>query len=161
MIKPKFGVFNTNTSGERVDLDFEGAEKFRHNLDIVVSCIEAVFAGEIRDSRGSRKFFPGDVLCKNSYGCLYVTTKDYVNTNYVREEFVRTLSEVLKERLRQEEKWGQQDHHPERWLSILIEEVGEAARSILEGQRASYRDELVQVAAVAVAAIEALDRGKK
>lgn len=91
------------------------------------------------------------------------------------------LSEVLDERLRQHEKWGQQDHpdgtgqYPEvtaamaatlateaaaeggylDWLHILREEVAEA---FAETEPAGLRCELVQVAAVAVAWVEALDR---
>jgi hypothetical protein len=42
-------------------------------------------------------------------------------------------------------------------LTVLVEEVGEVARAVLEGDTASLRAELVQVAAVAVAWIEALD----
>jgi NTP pyrophosphatase (non-canonical NTP hydrolase) len=70
------------------------------------------------------------------------------------------LDEVAAERRRQNDKWGEQNHSPERWLTILAEEVGEAAYSYLEDDRDNYRTEMVQVAAVAVAAIEAHDRGK-
>lgn len=63
------------------------------------------------------------------------------------------------ERRRQDTKWGVQDHLPEKWITILMEEVGEAAHGRLEGDRLNYREELVQVAAVAVAMIESLDRG--
>lgn len=40
-------------------------------------------------------------------------------------------AEVLLERERQEKKWGNQHHSPELWLSILMEEVGEAAQEVL------------------------------
>ena len=66
--------------------------------------------------------------------------------------------EVQLERERQYKKWGQQDHDEDRWMVILMEEVGETARAIFEDDPANYREELVQVAAVAVAAIEAFDR---
>ena len=75
------------------------------------------------------------------------------------------LGEVAQERTRQDAKWGaNRNHHPFVWLAILGEEVGEANEAALEsnfGGTATfeeYRAELVQVAAVAVAAIEALDR---
>ena len=72
------------------------------------------------------------------------------------------LIEVRKERQRQDDKWGVQNHHPFIWLSILAEEVGEANTAVLEaefdGQSLDhYRGELVQVAASAIAAIECLD----
>ena len=67
------------------------------------------------------------------------------------------LDEVALERQRQEDKWGQQNHEPFKWMTILMEEVGEAAKDALEN-KSTYRDELVQAAAVAVAAIEGYDR---
>ncbi|GGK28157.1 hypothetical protein GCM10008955_22420 [Deinococcus malanensis] len=74
------------------------------------------------------------------------------------------LAEVRRERERQEARWGEQTLDPAVWLMVLGEEVGEANRAALEhrmGTRADLshsRAELVQVAAVAVRAIEALDR---
>jgi len=67
---------------------------------------------------------------------------------------------VVDERKRQDDKWGEQNHNPERWLAILGEEVGEACKAVLEGDAEGYRKELVQVAAVAVAAVENLDRAE-
>lgn len=74
------------------------------------------------------------------------------------------LAEVRHERERQEAKWGEQTLDPAVWLMVLGEEVGEANQAALEhlmGTHADlshYREELVQVAAVAVRAIESLDR---
>lgn len=79
------------------------------------------------------------------------------------------LKEVEFERERQDQKWGEQNHDPFAYLAILGEEVGEANKAAIEARvwRAAdwdvtkltdYRNELVQVAAVAVAAIECLDR---
>lgn len=68
------------------------------------------------------------------------------------------LGDVLHERESQHTKWGQQDHDEDRWMVILMEEVGEVARAIFDENPDNYREELVQVAAVAVAAIEAFDR---
>ena len=79
--------------------------------------------------------------------------------------------DVLDERARQEEKWGEQNHKPVYWLGILMEELGEIAKEVIEateytgqenpGNGLRYRAELVQLAAVAVAAIEAYDRAAK
>jgi len=91
------------------------------------------------------------------------------------------LSEVAAERNAQDEKWGQQNHPDGTggeyravmaemarlrcqdaaragavgWMHILDEEVGEA---FAETDSAKLRAELVQVAAVAVAWVEAIDR---
>lgn len=90
------------------------------------------------------------------------------------------LAEVLDERRRQDAKWGEQNHpdgtggFPEEmdahaakmvcqnaaeggyldWLHILREEVAEAFASV----GPDLRTELIQVAAVAVAWVEAIDR---
>lgn len=82
----------------------------------------------------------------------------------------RHLADVLDERDRQDAKWGPQNHDPFAWLVILMEEVGEASKAALEarvqGDRnaeaydfTAYRTEIVQTCAVALAMIEALDRG--
>ena len=68
------------------------------------------------------------------------------------------LNEVETERNNQIKKWGEQTHGPDRWMSILVEEVGEVARAANERFPRQYRAELIQVAAVAVAMIETLDR---
>jgi hypothetical protein len=64
--------------------------------------------------------------------------------------------EIKAERERQDTKWGIQNHEPLKWLAILGEEVGKANRAVLECSAFKYHDELIQVAAVAVAAIESL-----
>lgn len=69
------------------------------------------------------------------------------------------VNEIKEERQRQDNKWGEQNHFAYKWLAILSEEVGEAAKAALEEKPLEYREELIQVAAVAVAAIESLHRG--
>lgn len=75
-----------------------------------------------------------------------------------REKIMRA---VHNERDRQEELWGEQDHHPERWLSILGEEFGEVCKAVGENEPEEYRTELIQVAAVAVSMVECYDRKVK
>lgn len=72
---------------------------------------------------------------------------------------------ILVERLRQDRKWGEQNHDPFCYLTILGEEYGEVCQAALHlrfgGQNAkSLREEAVHTAAVAVALVECLDRGK-
>lgn len=71
----------------------------------------------------------------------------------------KVLQEVYVERQSQENKWGEQNHHPLKWLALLGEEVGEVNRAVLEDDRHNYREELLQVAAVAAAMVESFDRG--
>jgi len=68
------------------------------------------------------------------------------------------VGEVIQERERQNIEWVEQNHMPTVWLAMLMEEVGEAAKAICEIKLRNYRRELIQVAAVAIAAVESLDR---
>jgi len=68
------------------------------------------------------------------------------------------LDEIAAERQRQDRKWGERNHSPLFWLAILQEEIGESAKAILEDDLLAYRQEMIQVAAVAIAAIESIDR---
>ena len=81
------------------------------------------------------------------------------------------LEKVREERERQEKLWGQQNHNPAIWLMILGEEVGEAnqayceayfakGKGIIHNELRHLRTELIQVAAVAVAIVESLDRNE-
>ena len=82
----------------------------------------------------------------------------------------RVMMDVQEERIEQDATWGRQDYVPERWLTILTEEIGELAEAILEtvfdngpearekGGYRNIRKEAVQSAAVLVAMIECMDR---
>lgn len=72
----------------------------------------------------------------------------------------RAIERIRRERLRQDAKWGVQNHAPDRWSLILTEETGEVAKAALEGDHAGYIAELVQVAAVALSALECAARGE-
>ena len=69
--------------------------------------------------------------------------------------------EIKEERTLQDKKWGEQNHPPYKWMAILGEEYGETCKAALEGNIEGYRAELIQAAAVCVAAIESLDRDIK
>ena len=74
-----------------------------------------------------------------------------------REEIYRMIE---AEREFQIELWGfQDDNTDQQWLSILTEEVGEFAKAINDGHPILLKQsELVQIAAVAVSAIESLNK---
>ncbi len=59
---------------------------------------------------------------------------------------------IMVERQKQDAKWGTNFHGrpDEQWLTILTEEVGEAAQDILKGHYAGLTEEVVQIAAVCV-----------
>lgn len=79
------------------------------------------------------------------------------------DRMVQALGDVTIERYRQQAKWGEQNLDPFAYGAVLTEEVGEAMKAALHArfggpESGNLRAELVQVAAVAVAMIECLDR---
>ena len=52
------------------------------------------------------------------------------------------------ERDHQIQKWGDQRHSDEKWLAIILEELGEAAKAVLEKDEEGILEETVQVAAL-------------
>lgn len=72
---------------------------------------------------------------------------------YTRKDLVDI---ILAERGRQIRKFGSKGENlnATAWLTILGEEYGEVARAVREGDSDNYAEELVQVAAVALAALE-------
>lgn len=93
----------------------------------------------------------------------------------------RAIDAIIAERNRQEKKWGEQNHDPFTYLAILTEEVGEFSQQALwlrfskesehnpgagtyqeyvEHLRGEMKKEAVQVAAVAMAIVECLERDK-
>lgn len=73
------------------------------------------------------------------------------------------LAMVEAERVKQDKKWGEQNHENVWWAAILGEEVGELAQAILHDRfggkaRGTTKAELIQVAAVAVSWLEAMER---
>lgn len=72
---------------------------------------------------------------------------------------------IVKERDRQDVKWGEQNHTPLIYQAILMEEVGETTQAALDehfgGSKASgLFEEAVQQAAVALAIVECLIRNR-
>jgi len=116
---------------------------------------------------------------ENELGSLTLTAGEKMAGNQIfdpNEIFPRSRRKVFKnvllERTVQDGKWGEQNHDPFTWLSILGEEVGEAHQAAIEakfpksnndGQSVTLynlRQELIQVAAVAISICESLDRNE-
>jgi len=66
------------------------------------------------------------------------------------------LHQVVEERKRQDAKWGRSfpGRGDAEWLAILAEEVGEAARAILEDDEENLIIEITQCAAVCLKWLE-------
>jgi hypothetical protein len=76
----------------------------------------------------------------------------------------RVLPLVRRQREKQIEKWGVQEHDPAMWYAILGEEFGEVGKEIAEGRIkdfdvAKYRKECLHTAAVALAMVQCIDDG--
>ena len=80
----------------------------------------------------------------------------------------KILEKIVDERIRQINKWGPQYHDDSTWSMILMEEVGEVAKSIVDSMQKGDREnnlvelkkEIIQVAAVAVAWLECIESTK-
>lgn len=109
------------------------------NLDICRDCWSRLVAKEI----------PKDTQDSGAPGSL----KESVIRRYHNR--LGVYIRIGEERNRQLDKWGDQRHTHEHWLSILTEEVGELAKALNEdGSKEEILGELIQVAAVAVAWLE-------
>lgn len=100
---------------------------------------------------------------------MTATPKDWIPEDEY-QRMINVLTEVSYERKRIFSKYGTRNFSPVIWLPILIEEVGEVGQAICEvehgpglarrGHMLNLRNELIQVAAVAVAMVESLDRNE-
>ena len=70
--------------------------------------------------------------------------------------FPKIVNLILEERKKQIEKWGVQSYSREKWLCILMEEIGELSEAILKEQEKESIDELVQVIMVGVNILDAM-----
>lgn len=78
------------------------------------------------------------------------------------------FDKIAQEMDRQDEKWGpDRNQHPAVWLTVLSEEVGEVAKEICDSEfdikklTPNYEKELIQVAAVAISAVQGIRHYKK
>lgn len=93
-----------------------------------------------------------------------------VSSNFARSIELRqtaALHSVIWERVRQDKKFGEQNNSPLIWLPVLAEELGELSEAVVHtlygGKYCGLkfvRAEAVQVAAVALAFVECLDRAR-
>lgn len=78
-------------------------------------------------------------------------------SNYGR---LRALDDILKERDKQDEQWGGPEHDDRHFNSDWTGYMGYQARRLHEDPTLS-RDRFVKIAALALAAIESIDRRGK
>lgn len=72
----------------------------------------------------------------------------------------KILEEIKAEREKQKTMWRGDDTHSETdWSAIITHELGQAC--FIEDECKTFREQMIKVAAVAVAAIEAADRARQ
>ncbi len=64
----------------------------------------------------------------------------------ITKEFFNNLIQI--ERNAQDEKWGKQNHSDERWVCIILEELGEVSKAVIDRDEEGILEETVQVAAL-------------
>lgn len=85
--------------------------------------------------------------------------------NEIQENQKKAIDSILEERQRQNQRWGVQNHNMVIWSAILAEECGEFSEAALHTMfggkcKGNLRNELVQVAAVALQILEHIDAGQ-
>lgn len=87
--------------------------------------------------------------------------------NEQAHQFYELTQEVFAERLHQDQRWGgpvhDDQHTPEEWIHLLDHQTTEADYAMLPcgDGLPEYRVRLIKIAALAFAALEALDRAGK
>lgn len=76
-----------------------------------------------------------------------------------KAHFYEVVNAVIAERVFQDEKWGKVDDNPHEigvWLLLIEAELQEAKMALIKGgkDRNSLRAEIIQVAALCIAALE-------
>jgi hypothetical protein len=78
------------------------------------------------------------------------------------DSFYRVVNEVSSERKRQDDEWGGTEHddqHDTRdWTGFLLDQCYRTDKAAMRGDLSEYRERLVKVAALAIAAVESFDR---
>lgn len=100
------------------------------------------------------------------FGKMGMADMDAFRRNHVDQEQSSVLAMIQDERSRQTEQWGTQESlSSATWLAVLTKQVGDVARALLKGRDGPrLRDlehELIQLAATAVAWVEALRAWKR
>ena len=80
--------------------------------------------------------------------------QDWVVYRGFREDFYNLIQ---LERAAQDEKWGPQHHSDERWLAIVVEEMGEVSEAFQEKGDTEFLKEVTQVAALLQAWVTSRD----
>lgn len=91
------------------------------------------------------------------------TTRMAQHSMFCYTEVTRdVLEEIARERHNQDVQWGglehDDQHDPAEWLQFIDKQVYNARDACQHGTSDAYRSRLLKIAALAVAAVEAVDR---
>ena len=78
-----------------------------------------------------------------------------------KKHSIDPIEDVRRERAAQDEKWGglehDKDHDHRAWFAFMLQKMGDAQRAVEKGNFRTYRERMVQTAALAVAAVRVCD----
>ncbi len=103
----------------------------------------------------TQKFFENNQDCLTAIEAVFPDEEMEPVSVFGSDAQMKALGDLLQERKAQDAKWGYVENDPTTWASILMEEVGEMCQDINQGN--DYQEELVQVAAVAMSWLEAIE----
>lgn len=144
----------------------------RQDLETVIR-VEDLALGSIRKLRGIQDWLraqPEDMVPmpqnKDQARAMALTGMKWLEDNAPDQLITLTnhsvLSDISRERRRQDQKWGGPAHDdqfpPQFWTQLIQDYAGWARVMAGMGSSDKYRNRLVQIAALAVAAVDVEDR---
>lgn len=150
-----------------IDVILETAKKLKHGD-------KAIAEGDLMDDKTKMNRALRDILLEaseqelidalvegsNDFGSLAETGRSIVRLAYAKVSTV--FDEIAKERIRQDQKWGgpQRDdtHAVHAWMRVIKNYASWAEQMIYNRAPEKARKRLIQVAALAMAAVESIDR---
>lgn len=125
---------------------------------------------EEREMQGWGKNWPAGLSCDDStpegskLSC-YCPPAGPHSIGCLSNRMSKYLQAIIAERHQQDQKWGRIESRlgktDENWIAILGEELGECCQDVDLGDSGNLKKELIQVAAVCVAFLEAMEEREK
>lgn len=128
----------------------QGQSEIRESLDVY-----GVDDAKMRSNPFTQQFFENNQDCLTTIEAVFPDEEQEPVSIFGTDARMKALGDLLQERKAQDAKWGYVRHNAPVWLSILMEEVGEMCQDINQGN--DYHEELIQVAAVAMSWLEAIE----
>ncbi len=133
----------------------QGQAEIKEALDIYGSVLYDSHGLSMAANPLTQQFFENNQSCLSAIEAVFPHEEQEPVSRFGPDAQMKALADILAERKAQDAKWGYVENDPTTWASILMEEVGEMCQDINQGD--DYQGELVQVAAVAMSWLEAIE----